>query len=231
MPLLKVDPLNQIIATRVGRLTSRNSEAFTANGTWTRPSEVYKVYVTMVAGGGGGGANSGQGGGSGAYCFRVPLYTAQDLTITVGAGGDGEINGGAAATNGGDTSVTATGLSLVADGGIADGGAGGDWYGEGAGGGAGATGTKVTSFPGFATSAEFWGGSGGGAGAGAGGVNPGSGNTGGAGDWLGVGGDPGNPGEDGTGYGSGGGAGGTGQNGGDGADGFVLIEWDQENTA
>ena len=95
----------------------------TGSGTFTVPTDVYKLKVTCIGGGGGaGGANSG-GGGGGAGCIKVFAVTpGASYTYFVGAGGS-------AGTNGQDTTFSGTGVSMTAGKGFAgayvNGGAGG----------------------------------------------------------------------------------------------------------
>ena len=114
------------IATLLSRLTQNRSgyldvlngkmlpkvELFTARGTWTRPSNVHMVWLTVVGGGGGGGgggtkdsySNSGDlangagggGGGGGAQTIKIdiPFEVGGNQTIIVGTGGNGGAGGG-----------------------------------------------------------------------------------------------------------------------------------------
>jgi hypothetical protein len=75
-------------------------QRFTANGTWTRPAGATIVMIEVIGAGGGGGASvsgvgSGSGGGGGG-AFARGIYNAADvpssLTVTVGAGGTGELH-------------------------------------------------------------------------------------------------------------------------------------------
>lgn len=99
----------------LGYLVQGSMQAFTGNGTWTRPSGISNVYVKAWGGGGGGGAGrtggAGGGGGGGGYAEAFTMVTG-DVTVTVGAGGAGSNTDGA---NGGNTSfgtaVTASGGS------------------------------------------------------------------------------------------------------------------------
>jgi len=98
---------------------------FVASGTFT-PKQSLTCDVLAVAGGAGGGGGA-IGGGGGAGGFRV--LTAQSLgaytfTVTVGGGGNGGIAAGSytSATNGVDSSIIGTGLSITSTGGGKGGG-------------------------------------------------------------------------------------------------------------
>lgn len=79
--------------------TFKYAQTFTATGTWTAPSGVYKVQLTMFGGGGKGGNGSqytssgstfysgGGGGGSSAviWNYRVDVVPGTVYTVTVGA--------------------------------------------------------------------------------------------------------------------------------------------------
>ena len=86
------------------------------------PSSRYLV----VAGGGGGGADMGGGGGAGGVLAgtTADLQANTDYTISVGAGGTGAPPGhgtGVRGTNGGNSSIAGTGVSIIATGGGAAG--------------------------------------------------------------------------------------------------------------
>lgn len=188
---------------------THGSELKTSTGsdTWTAPAGVTTVWVTMCAGGGGGGAasagtNAGGGGGGGESFIRSrrAVVPGTAYTRTVGAAGTGGVNGGAAATAGGNSvfdTLTATG------GGAGSADAGGGAGGTGGGGIAGGAGGDGSAAGGIS-----FGTSGGGSVFGAGGA-------------AGVGGS-----RVGGGFGAGGGGkGNAAGNGAAGTAGFVLIEW------
>ena len=93
-----------------------NIQAFTSNGTWTKPAGVGNVYVKVWGSGGSGGSNSGvgAGGGGGGYAEGFTAVTG-NVTVTVGAaatacsgspstGGNGNTSSFA-----GSTTISATG--------------------------------------------------------------------------------------------------------------------------
>ena len=97
-----------------------------------------QTQMLIVAGGGGGGTSGGEGGGGGAGGLLyygtdsspktpngglVTLTPSQTYTVTVGAGGSGSTNYDKNGTNGGDSSVTGSGISLTTAVGGGEGGA------------------------------------------------------------------------------------------------------------
>lgn len=111
-------------------ITITNSSGGITISTGTASS--YTVESLVIAGGGGGGKVIGGGGGAGGlvYTASTGVNTSTGYTITVGAAGAGAVNGGAAATNGGNslfsTFVTSIGGGASGDGGNgAVGGSGG----------------------------------------------------------------------------------------------------------
>jgi hypothetical protein len=96
-------------------------QAFTASGTWTKPTAAPAgswVLIEVWAGGAGGYTNA--GGGGGAYNSRIMQLSdlSGSVAVTVGAGGVG----GASATSGGNSSF---GAYCLAYGGAADANGGG----------------------------------------------------------------------------------------------------------
>lgn len=144
-------------------------QTFTGNGTFTIPTGITAVKVTVVGGGGGsgGGGNSlqasgGGGGGGAAISFLTGLTPGNTLTVTVGSGGTAGNTSGGNGGAGGNSSVasgtqsisTITGNGGSGSNGTAtlpfDGGAGGSSSGGtinivGQGGGAG-SGTITCAF-------------------------------------------------------------------------------------
>lgn len=86
-----------------------------ATQSFTIPAGVTKIAVELWSGGGGGSIAG--GGGSGGYVYTVlDVFAGGTLNMIVGAGGQGG-SGGAAATNGGLTQASFSGLSLSISGG------------------------------------------------------------------------------------------------------------------
>lgn len=101
-----------------------NRQIFTANGTWTRPTNTIIVRVQVQAAGGGSGGVAatsagqgacapGAGGGEYAEGWFLPSATGATQAVTVGAGGTPGIAGNNAGNNGGNSSfgtlITAVG--------------------------------------------------------------------------------------------------------------------------
>ena len=118
-------------------------QVFTSSGTWTKPSGITKVKVTVVGGGGGGGGvpsiaainpGSAGGGGGGTAIEVIDVSSTSSATVTIGAGGAGGTSSGTIGTTGGTSSFgsfcSATGgvggqPAIDVDNTKADGGAGG----------------------------------------------------------------------------------------------------------
>jgi hypothetical protein len=194
-------------------------QVFTSNGTWTRPSNVDVVWVTMCGGGGGGGSGAGYGGGGGGggNClihYPVDVSSVSSVAVTVGSGGAGGTNGNSG-SNGGDSTFGSF-LTAVGGGGGSSGAnynaAGGRGMGTGGNGGNGSMNANGSnSLVGGVGGVGIAGGGGGG------GYGGSKGGDGGANY---------NNGGNGIGYGSGGGGGGGGYtDGGNGAPGIVIVEW------
>jgi hypothetical protein len=112
-----------------------SSKAFTSSGSWVCPANVTSAFVLAWGGGGQGGGASrvggvggsyGGGGGGGAKrrWFQIHPTPGQTYTVTLGAGGTGGGQAGAAipsdgtaGANGSNTTMTGTGVSITAYGG------------------------------------------------------------------------------------------------------------------
>lgn len=86
-------------------------QIFTSSGTFTIPSGVSRVKVTVVGGGGGSGSatnSASAGGGSGATCIKylTGLTPGNTLTVTVGAGGGAGSTGGTSSVASGTQTIT-----------------------------------------------------------------------------------------------------------------------------
>jgi hypothetical protein len=106
---IAVLPSAPFVQFKLGRLTPGFSRitTFTTSGTFVVPNGVTLVKVRMCGGGGGAGASNqgGGGGGAGGYAENIfPVTPGQPIAVTIGAGGNGGVAGGAVPGNGGTTS-------------------------------------------------------------------------------------------------------------------------------
>ena len=102
---------------------------YIANDTWYRPQNVNSVRIIAVGGGQGGNgvkasttSRLAAGGGAGGSVVDQYIEVTSDLTLTIGAGGAGGTAPGtkdtfSAGSEGGNTTITGTGVSLTAYGG------------------------------------------------------------------------------------------------------------------
>lgn len=140
-------------ASIVGGYAGPSSQLFTANGTFTVPSGITAVKITVLGGGGGGAGAPGSCGfyaaynggyGGTAIAYVTGLTPGGTISITVGAAG----TAGAAGNNAGGTGGTSSaGAYASASGGVGGGNTSGAW---GAG-GAGTVGTFIGKGAGGAT--------------------------------------------------------------------------------
>jgi len=101
-------------------IVGASGQAFTTNGTFTIPTGVTKVKVTVVGGGGGGSTGAtvskvarvgGSGGGGGtAIAYLTGLTPGNTLAVTIGGGGAG---GSCFNGNGGTASTVASGTQSI----------------------------------------------------------------------------------------------------------------------
>jgi hypothetical protein len=93
---------------------------FNTGTTWTVPTGVTAIDVLVVGGGGGGGSDGGGGGGGGEVrqTTGISVGAGVSATITVGAGGTGNIHGQTNFTDGGASSLNINGTTYSANGGL-----------------------------------------------------------------------------------------------------------------
>lgn len=150
IPAITVDAKGRVTSATTNAFSSSyvggRGQVFTSNGTFTIPTGVTAVKVTVVGGGGGGGGaanaqGSGGGGGGTAISFLTGLTPGNTLAVTVGSGGGGGSSSNGNGATGGTSSVasgTQTISTISATGGT---GATGGYPGAGGFGGAGSGGS------------------------------------------------------------------------------------------
>jgi len=124
---------------------------FLSSGTFT-PTTTINTDILCVAGGGGGGRTGGGGGAGGLRQFTSQSLTAQAYTITVGSGGAGNNVDGQKASNGTNSSIVGTGLSIASTGG---GGAASYGGGTGLSGGSGGGGAGISNAGGSGNAGSY----------------------------------------------------------------------------
>ena len=111
---------NQTIAASGGGASGISGQSFTSNGTFTIPTGVAALKVTVVGGGGGGGnANDsdgaawggGGGGGGAAIKYLTGLTAGNTLAVTIGSGGGAASAGGTSQVASGTQSITTVSAS------------------------------------------------------------------------------------------------------------------------
>ncbi len=108
------------------------SQEFTSTGTWTQPSGVTAVWITMIGGGGGGSctavaATGGGGGASGELVQNMLVPVSGNVTVTIGSKGTGGAAAQASAqigVAGGDTSFGSVYIAKGGTGGLTTGASG-----------------------------------------------------------------------------------------------------------
>ena len=103
-----------IVASKLSGVESgfTSVQTFTSSATWTKPSGITKVMVYVTGGGGGGRDNTsnfGGGGGGGTVIKVIDVSSISSATITIGAGGAGNANGGNSSWADGTNTVTGGG--------------------------------------------------------------------------------------------------------------------------
>ncbi|MFZ4397578.1 MAG: sialate O-acetylesterase [Kiritimatiellia bacterium] len=127
--------------------TNWTAHVFTNNGVLAVKAAGEVEYLLVGGGGGGGGTYESGGGGAGGVRTGAMTLPVGTYTITVGNGGNGSLQGGLPATNGGPSSLSNGVVAVKAlgggYGGSSAGGYGGGVAGDGGSGGGGMWGAKV----------------------------------------------------------------------------------------
>lgn len=106
---------DQTWATLSNSYVGARGQVFTGNGTYTIPTGVTAVKVTVVGGGGGGGnatyvcahgSGGGGGGGGTAIKYLTSLTPGNTLSVTVGGGGGATATGGTSSVSSGSQSIS-----------------------------------------------------------------------------------------------------------------------------
>lgn len=97
----------------------RSMQVFTASGTYTKPTGLVRIKVTVIGGGGGGGHNGAGGGGGGAAIKVIETASIGTTeTVTIGVGG---ASGNLTTTTGGTGGTSSIGTLCSATGGTGGG--------------------------------------------------------------------------------------------------------------
>jgi len=117
-----IDSAKDNTATLVGRLTSARADLLdnlssvaanvvwvTSSSNWTVPTDVDRLWLTIVGGGGGGASGDNNSGGAGGVIWRMPMYVSPGdvIACSIGAAGGTSGNDG---TNGGTTMAQINGF-------------------------------------------------------------------------------------------------------------------------
>ena len=92
--------------------SSSRRQVFLSSGTFTVPSGITKVYVSICAGGGAGqnqGASQSGGGGAGVLWLERTVTPAAAIAVTIGAASSGTFGGGAHGVDGNDSKFGTSG--------------------------------------------------------------------------------------------------------------------------
>lgn len=119
------DGTTQSTAATASSYAGFGGQVFTAPGTFTIPTGVTKLKVTVIGGGGGqngfstalpspAGASQAGGGGGGAIGYLTGLTPGGTLAVTVGAGGAGGASNAGLAGSGGTSSVSSGTQTITA---------------------------------------------------------------------------------------------------------------------
>lgn len=93
------------------------SRIVSGSGTLNPPTGAVAMRVAVIGGGGGGGANGYACGGAGGGCAATKIVPASAITYSIGQGGLGSITYNTSAPNGGNTTASFAGYSLIGGGG------------------------------------------------------------------------------------------------------------------
>jgi hypothetical protein len=118
IPAITVDAKGRITSASTNSFSSsyvgNRAQLFTSSGTFTIPTGVTALKVTVIGGGGGGhrGYDVGGGGGGTSTKWYTGLTPGNTITVTVGAGGATQNSGNNNGVNGGTTSISSGSQSI-----------------------------------------------------------------------------------------------------------------------
>ncbi len=98
-------------AATANKVASRR-QVFTSSGTFTVPTGITTIYVSICAGGGSGqnqGSNQSGGGGAGVLWLKRTVTSGASIAVTIGAATSGSFSGGAHGTDGTDSKFGTSG--------------------------------------------------------------------------------------------------------------------------
>lgn len=155
------DGTTQTTAASASSYIGDRGQVFTSSGTFTIPTGITALKVTVAGGGGGGGSGNDNGeggstggtggGGGGAIKFLTGLTPGATLSVTVGAGGNSGSSGGTSSVASGNQSIST--ISATGGGGGGNGNPGTN--GTPAAGGAGSGGDVNVTGPGFGAISSY----------------------------------------------------------------------------
>ena len=112
MPLTKVRTGGITDGAATSSKVESRRQVFTSSGTFTVPTGITKVYVSICAGGGDGqkqGSNQSGGGGAGVLWLERTVTSGASISVTIGAAGSGTYAGGAHGADGNDSKFGTSG--------------------------------------------------------------------------------------------------------------------------
>jgi hypothetical protein len=112
---LVTDGTNTSWVSSASTYVGNRAQIFTSSGTFTIPTGVTAVKVTVIGGGAGGHRGYTYGGGAGGTAIKwyTGLTSGNTITVTIGAGGATQNSGNNNGVNGGTTSISSGSQSIT----------------------------------------------------------------------------------------------------------------------